>query len=851
MQACKVYSPIAQNLIEDLQPFIARKSLTSGNMSLKTPHRQHFEKKVHTPPSVERDPGKPKFLKTVPGRAFRRSSNSDNEPFETTGLFVPAPGLSNRGAAPQPLNIPQLLSPPPSVKKKSLGSPALRAVFQHHFTCPPGGQLESPIHLTPSVKIQSLERPLESFDIVSAFKSGTKSEPRTEVSPCDDTIIWTDSVDDPYLEEDSPTYLRSISQNISKVNAKAGHRRFIGTQCAMCDEKICNVLSGEKIVELTCSHASHYQCYLATLEYLYLQKKYPQCSVCGKTVKPSDEGTLEKMMSRLLSRKSYEEDPDLTIGPQWLDLKLPHTADRSSLFTPGEQVIQTADISSNGFRTPYQSLGSATFRDYNDVKGPLVQKNTWLGETLLEIGRREQKASGNENQIALEPEVHVRPSGDSTSFDISVRIPLDEDEAGHQQNEEDAFEEEREFLRQQVEDLVKEEVDTDDELGTLVMFDSVAYSTDGEEWNENIMIYLFDQYLLLFDRDEMSTRGKIPMKQVCQVLKLNDSTLLIDLKSRALPEVYICFPSDDARNSLLQKWKFYLGQSKEFPRLEGITSTSWDILPEELTLELKHLWIKANKNADNPEDIVLKPWQTLQEDIPLQLIICLNLSHDANLQKNDYEWSITKGLKALLGCLNEKDLLGLVAVGKDGRGNVGNYGTFIGTINKLWPHWVETFDSLEAIEHKIFGTPANELDKMLETCLRLVSTADSMLEEGSSSHFLKQVILLREGEPPKIEHKYGRLISDVHNFDLMQMAPFNQNGEVEQLKNAISLLHRKSIKDLTVRLAGQEFFFGNMAPGEEKTISCKFTDPLRFCDVEWFNMRNQRTERINRPIEID
>lgn len=819
-------------------------------MSLKTPSRQTFEKKVHTPPSVERDPGKPKYHKTVPRNAFRRSSNSDNDTFDSTGLFVPAPGLSHRGAAPQPLNIPQLLSPPPSVKKKSNGSPSLRAVFQLHPPSFPVGQLESPIHLTPSVKVQSLARPFEFFDLTAAYKSGSRSEPRTEVSPCDDTIIWTDTVDDPYLEEDSPTYLRSISQNISKTSAKAGHRRFIGTQCSMCDEKICNVLSGEKIVEMTCCHASHYQCYLATLECLYMQKKYPQCRVCGKTVKPSDEGTLEKMMSRLLSKKTYDDHSGSTMGPQWFDFKLPTTADRNSLLTPGGQVIQSADISSNGFRTPFKSLDSATFGGCNDFCesfDSIPQRELWPEKTLPEICKGEPESSEDDSCTAR-PQIHLHSTGDSGSFTLSVEIPSNENKACCQQKEGDPYESERQFLRQQIEASVKEEVDPEDELGTLIMFDKVDYSTDGEQWNKNVMICLFDQFLLLFDRDEMTTRGKIPLSQICQSLKLNDRTLLIDLKSRALPEVYVSFTCENAKTSELQRWKFYLSQSRAFPELENITSNSWSILPEELVIELELFRNKVNGAAGTKENVLAKPWQNLHDDVPLQLIVCLNLSHDAGISNANYEGSIKKGLKALLSCLSERDLLGIVAIGKDGRGNVGNYGTFVGTINKFWPHWGETFDSLQAIDREIFSSPANELDKMLETCLRLVSTADSMLEEGASSHFLKQIILLRAGDAPKDDHKYGALITDVHGFKLMQMAPLDQYHEVGELEQVISLLHQRSMKDLTVKIVGKELYFGDMSVGEKRSLNFEAVNRPLDCQIEWFDVRSQRTEMLSRPF---
>ncbi|QLL31494.1 hypothetical protein HG536_0B03570 [Torulaspora globosa] len=823
-------------------------------MSLKTPTQPNTEKKVHTPPSIGRDPGKPKLLKSLSGKVFKRSSNSDSDTLPSSGLFVPAPSLSSRYPLPKPLNIPQPLSPPPSVKKTCQWSPGSRSSFPHTAQ---GNRshdvLESPIQLAPSLKIQALEKPLDSFNLTTAFNSAYRSEQGREVSPHDNTIIWTDTLDDPYLEEDSPTYLTSISQNISKTSAKAGHRTFIGLRCSMCDEKICNTLSGEKITELTCSHASHYQCYLATLECLQPAKRYPECRICGKTVKPSDKSTWEKMVTHLLSRKGSYDCSETVVEPQLLYSKQPTTASQHAFFTPGEQIIRTADISSSGFRTPYGPLRSASDACWNtctESYDALFQHSIWLEETLLgDDGQADPKGDEGHDASGLGPQIEVLAGRRDSEYGITVRVPKESGRESHQTQECDDFASQREALKQRIEESVKDELDNDTQLGSLVMFDRGDFSTDGERWNKDVTLYLFDQFLILFDRQALTVSGKIPLGQICQVLKLDESTLLIDLKSRTLPQMYMSFPPKGMKNSQLEKWRFYLGHIGSGPSLEDITRTCWDVLPEELVGELNAFFEQANESTADAGLALSKPWETLQTHVPLQLIVCLSLSNDSGMKNEDYQHSIIKLLKCLLNALNDDDLLGLVAVGKDGRGNIGRFGTFFGTVNKHWPYWNEAFSDLEASKHRIFDSADSELDKMLETCLRLVSTAESMLEQDKSAQFSKQVILLRDGTPAKNDHKYGRLITEVHNFNLMQIQSINSLSQ-DELTSVIDILHRSYLRNLTVTYANEKLLFGNMAPGAEKKLPFKLDHESipESCEISWIDSRTQEANVVTTQV---
>lgn len=839
--------------------------------SLKTPTQSSFDKQVHTPPSVEHDNGKPKLLKSLSGKVFRRTPNfqsQQNATFDSSGLFVPGHTMSNKRSAPKPLNLSQPISPPPTLKKKN---PPMSTSLNDPLGTNGLIHLESPIHLTPSNGIKSLEIPFKLNNLRAALEQQASYIPSTSTTTHEDTIIWTETADDPYLEEGSPTYLRSISQNISKVNSNGGHRRFIGSQCSMCDEKMSDIFSGEKVIELTCGHASHYQCYLTMFESTYLQKLYPRCRICHKFAKPTNEEFLEKMTSNLLTKQKYLEQPNYEVEQQWVDPRLSGRTSNGTLFTPLDQFIRTSDISSNGFRTPLCPLQSSFDDfddDYEDAREDydLAYENVLTEGVLLDQSMlNTASVEGNSNRVDLEvdkdldldPDVQINIDQNTSTIACSLTVKIPETNHEKQdirkESEDDGYEDGKSLLMKEVQDFIKGEVDPDDELGALIMFDSIMCSTDGEHWNEHIMIYLFEKNLILFDREEMNTIGKVPLEQICQVQKLNQNTLIVDLKSRTLPEVYLSFPLLNGKYSLVKKWEYYIKKADKIPHFEQMTSTAWDILPLEMAGQLQHYY-------NDPNFKYPRPWETLCSDVLLQLIVCLNLSHSCYSENDECRNLIIESLKTLLNSLNDDDLLGLVIVGKNGSGTIGKYGTFIGTINKTWSCWEEFMDSLNVINHDVFDSPENELSKMLETCFRLVSTSGSMLNDEENSKFLKQIVLVRDGDHVENNQKHLKRITDDYNFDVMQIPSYNSAGtgscKIINFENLIGKLHQRSIKGLTVKLLGQTFLFGNMAPGDEKTVICSFTneqfDTMKTCEceIEWFDMKAEASKTVNRTVSI-
>ena len=259
---------------------------------MKTPTRVSFEKKLHTPPSgdrdIERSPPK-KFLRGLSGKVFRKTPEFKKQQAPTFGCiedsqFTPNFGLmmSKRGNIPKPLNLSRPISPPPSLKKTA-GSVTSGLSKTGQLST-----LQSPVNITSSNNFN-----IKATNLTSSLLRESISDSTTmcdTVSDINFTVMDEDCcIDgDSYDEEDSPIFMVSLARNIKKCNSQSGPKRYIGEKCLICEESISSTFTGEKVVEFTCSHTSHYNCYLMLFETLYFQGKFPKCKICGEVSKPRD-----------------------------------------------------------------------------------------------------------------------------------------------------------------------------------------------------------------------------------------------------------------------------------------------------------------------------------------------------------------------------------------------------------------------------------------------------------------------------------------------------------------------------------------------------------------------------------
>ncbi|CAR29842.1 hypothetical protein ZYGR_0AD05300 [Zygosaccharomyces rouxii] len=847
--------------------------------TVRTPkNKTTFDKKVHTPPSVEQDARKSKLLKNLSGKVFRRASlkSQQSTTLDSIELFNNVGNsMSMKRSTPKPLNLSQPLTPPPSVKgqKKELQQQRhQKDTFRLSTSSSSGSiktaKLDSPIHLfSPLRPKSSKSNGIKPINLRNSLRSASTSS-----SIRSHPIIWTETVEDPYLEEDSPTYLCSISKNISNVSSSAGRRRFVSEQCSMCAEGMNSIFPGETVVQMTCSHASHYECYLAMYESHYREGKWPQCRTCHKVSKPVDEDVIHKMTSSLLTRR---ESTSSIIEQHLMNARLSDSASSAVFdFTPRDQLITSADISSDGFKTPLRIPRVTTNYENDDTELsyenlfgsgiPTSDSNT--ASVVVEESRRVSDSNSDcDGDDQLDLKIEINPLLNN-HYSITAQLPRDKHgknccKANPKRNQH--ILQEKNILILQVESFVKREVDPKDEFGSLSIFDQISYSTDGERWDENTLVCFFEKCLILFDLFEMKTIGKIPIEQVCHVNRLSETTLIIDLKNRTLPEIYFAFPPH-LRNhkSVLEKWKYYLMQPGREPELEFMSDTAWEIFPEDMAPALMGI-VGDNKRFVCNQ--CAKPWENGTQEVPLQLIVCLSLCQRREEDGAQYRQRIIGGLHKMLESLNDRDLLGVVTVGRNGSGEIGEFGSFVGTVSKNWSGWKEYIDELETVDGPCFQTPLKEFNRVWETCYRLVSTSSSLLEGEDQNQFSKQIVLMTDDARIQRQggkNKFEEIIKNHYGFDVTRIPPSTSTLSLcENISSTVTNLHQKRFKDLEVTLQGNVIFkFGNMAPGEKKTLYSEHQkNSMRLAargnnancvripyHAQWFNLRTSAEEKIHR-----
>ncbi|AQZ18768.1 FAR1 (YJL157C) [Zygosaccharomyces parabailii] len=845
--------------------------------NVKTPSdRITFDKRIHTPPSVESDTGRPKLLKSISGTVFRRPSlkSSQNSTLDSIELFAAGGSMSKRRLTPKPLNLTHPLSPPPTVRKKREVSPRTGSTGSLRSL-----KLDSPIHMLSPAKYRSCK---SSGIKPTNLRESLKHEAlRSASSSATYPIIWTDTVEDPYLEENSPTYFRSISRNVSNITSSAGRRRFITEQCSMCAEGMSSIFPGETVVQMTCSHASHYECYLAMYEPVYMSGEWPECRECHKLSKPIDPEVIQRMTSSLLTKR----DSTTSLIEQHLMQDRLHGSVISNTFdfTPKDQLITSADFSSDGFKTPLRMTRTIpnyenddTALSYGTLFGQVAVFEDKLVASLEENDLlSENDATEDLTEKELEDEelhIEIKPLTDShmnKRYFVVAEVPNEQHHnhcVKHNSKHKNHIASEKKILKSQIESFVKRELNQGAEVGFLSMFDQVGYSTDGENWHNTTLVCFFEKCLILFDVSEMKTVGKIPVEQICHVNKLNENSLIIDLKSRALPEVYFSFPLVQDHESTLERWKYYLVQPDKEADLEHMTETAWDILPPEITPS----FTECSFNDSSFEcDKCTKPWQSQDADAPLQLIVCLSLSNNERHDSAAYEHRIAQGLRRILECLNEGDLFGLVTVGKNGSGDIGEFGSFVGTVNKNWTGWDDFIDSLQIVECQAFQTPLKEFNKVWETCYRLVSTSYSLLDSEEHAKFFKQIVFMTDDPQVQGTNKYEEIITKDYHFELMRVPSYHTKNC--DFADIISGLHKKSVKALEIKLPGGVLQFGNMAPGERKTLTAHLDElPLSRkkgvpvllgakrsvknasveIEAQWYSLKTASQRKIRKSLRI-
>lgn len=820
-------------------------------MPVTTPtQKATFEKRCHTPPTIEREKGRStptKFLKSLSNNVFKR--NSFSRKTESSPEQPPVTRFSRsskafvRTKAPKPLNLSQPLSPPKTVKKYESLNKSSASVGS--FQSAEKMTLYSPAAIHPaltSARPKNLAHMLqEAFD--------------SPVIPRENSILG----DSNFMRKGSPSISQNMSKSVSSLKTTKSFKKFVKEKCSICEEEICYNFSGEKIIELTCSHVCHYDCFLILSEATFETGENPLCSICHVRSGPKDPETMQNLVSKLLVNKK-EANVTLTdhakissvpneffkeeIGQQYVELKSAKALDRNfPKFTPIEQIIKSADISYNGFKE--KSMTDDIYQKIlEELDSPDSIKEMEI-MSFLESVTYEPLALATKYDTL--PNVEYISDVNNSGNMLNITFPKSPDTNRNLFNElilNNDMEQEHE-IKASLTKYIKRKFNKAISFRDLLLFDKVQFSTDGEDWDSNIICYLFQDIAIFYDSEEQRVVGKVPVGEISHVTEISPDKLIIDLKSTTLPEIYLKFHSeigiDTTNYNNSKKWKYYLNNLNEIPHLLHVTTNAMSLIPKELQNEINNYEMSFDSSKLN------EPW--LNVKLPLRLIVCINLNlapdnNEVAYTLESYTNQLKQDLHQLVDKLDDNDLLGFIIVGKEGQEYINNRGTFIGMINKTWELWPKIIDTLEVNDNVHFNSVEQEINCTLETCYRLIST----LSADDKDKYKNEILFFNKTDKRqkelvnglKLSKKMHETIFQKHQFQINEYLMSN-TGLISDCMDKISSM--KIIKNLQIEINDKIIYIGDIIPDEAQTIDLYYyptviTDET-VCKLTWFDEKTK------------
>lgn len=796
-------------------------------LNLKTPTRfSSPKKKLHTPPSVGHDSERNKQFKLLRKGSFKTLSKY-HEKVDLSADSISLSGknvMKGRKNIPRPLNLTGQLSPPPSSKKSvQSNSEVLRRSATSKNT-----DLDSPF------QIEGQPKCLRSINLTSMLIEEDLNSIGGFDSPLQRNSSLPSSIFDDLNREDGSFRSRTTSRTLSS----SGLRRFTGELCSICSENLSTSFVGEKIMELTCGHTCHNECYMILLQ---PNHDFPQCIDCNKSVKPKDEEMLQIVTSKMaFSLNKLEEEGDANIIKQYIELN--PLSLKLKNFTPRDKIIHTADLTVNGFITPLNAIQEEV--SFSTASSPSICRSNSMFEdfgSVVDIGSLKD-SQVNSSNISPAASVIKNPFFEEKHFDIVFKEDnlivkaLNGDDPSNTE-----FQETRNTKSKnnsEVTAFVKELLNIKDEKSKLLLFDELSYSTDGDDWEIGYILFLFDKELIIYDTANKLVEGQIPISNVSDVTKLNDNILLVDLKSTSLPEIYLDFAGN---YNVLKKWQNSILNIESFDNsnIFQLSSTCLDIIPDNLIMGVQ----KSGSLFKRQDQSKLQT--------KLHIIICLNLSAGQCESPLQYMDRVKSTIMDILHNLNDNDQIGLVLVGRDGKGNEGQFGTFIGLIDKSWSGWEEIISNLTPITNKVFDNDQQILNKMMETCYKLDIRVGNVKENIN-----KEIIILSD------DNLYSGISLDGFGKSMekdkeYRINQFKLDTCSEEINTFFKEAHKKIFKNVCITFNEKKLDIGNIQIGEEIIVDPAFYSEYlksgnrQLFDISWLQAcQNGLEEPMSECLEF-
>ncbi|SCU99651.1 LAME_0G04588g1_1 [Lachancea meyersii CBS 8951] len=818
---------------------------------------------------------RPRIIQRNSSRFAPSETEDEEQEFGPSFLSLTKPTMNigtRRSKAPAPLHL-SPITPRPTPRKCHSSSTKV-------VPC-----LESPMDSRRSGYVSS---DCASWVTASSIEPRRRLNSALEASPTSrftvQQPIFRDPWPDMYPEDESPTCAAELRKNVSLLSG--GPKNYATSNCSICNESLTCALDGEKLIELSCDHQCHYNCFLISFEALLPANAFPTCSICKKASKPKNEDALSELTAKILcggsdyraAKPTETASEKYSIQPQSIHQPIETGSRQNSrihdLRTPFDQVIRSAEVTSDGFKHSCNLMVSPETRPT-----PSTRTSSFGSRSFM------SKSEGPDYDLDLsKPRIHLVPQlskfsikEDSELASVQYVMATYLPKGGHVAETAKLLKKKETRIRNEVQAFVEEMLEGSSPMGLLETFDILSYSEDEDTW-VTVTAFLFRAGLVL--AADGSIVGNIPKNQISQLHQLDPNTIIMNLKSKSLPEVFLSCQDD---SSVIRKWFYYLkqvylrseDQSNTIVPIGQLTSNSWELLPDTLAQPIRPKLTESEfGEASESRLSVVAPCGRL----PLKVVLCFSIinCHPELHSNEEHLFTLKSTLLQCLKCLSSQDLIGLVVVGRDGAGRVGPFGTFIGMVRRDWDGLLDFVEGLTIRNNDgFFENDACELKVMLETCHKLICTIEqdehiSQLVILGNDHSINNMPSNNGLQMRKIKRSLDTIVSDfnfsIHQYftcnsrvlltDLVQDSYFNVISKgVKALKDVcandlIARLHESFIKSFSACLRSVDSSVVQFCAVEHNGQLVKLTKPTSELRLTIGNLRPGEVKNVVLEVQV-
>lgn len=494
---------------------------------------------------------------------------------------------------------------------------------------------------------------------------------------------------------------------------------------------ICNFLIDEDLLELSCKHVCHRDCFINNIltckkctEYSVSQEVFelhndsnrmefttPNLAPTDIPMTPSDQMIPDPLRnSPLTGSKSHALQPPPNAIPNHRMKPLPpnNHLQQAHLQQQQQQLL-----------SPRSSFNKNLNRDlFDSLMKPKVKFLNEFDDSKILVSQNCEDEDYKVNYL-----INVKPPKFFNSINDDKHLMIK-----HQIFEEIKF------------NILNNVISTNDEsiidfnnLGNLIIFEIIDISTNGNNWDQ-VRLLLFESSLILIDIKGSTLIGQISITKDILDMTRFVSGIRLNLNNQAIPELQICSDIPLIISRLEYYFKKLLNHQFVLETsLFQLTTNGWNLIKDNysnLPIDILRFQNCIENNLEIPEPILIKTMPS-PEILPLNLIISITLLNNSSLTNAEYRTQIIQFLDNVRKSLRSFDRLSLIFVGIDGAGFPCKKGSFIGSVEPNWSGWDSIYNEVKIQSNltnkyqPILHTGYDELEITLDKCKSLLPFINS------------------------------------------------------------------------------------------------------------------------------